>query len=324
MHLNASSLVTFILFAGSASACVASQHAENIDPENTGRDAREIKGGSLAKAYPEALLINMKQNGVTVAACSGSLIAPQVALTAGHCVYKFDGWQVVAPYATGANTSIAKAGGTLDWTNTSETVEPSMHDIGLIFLDTPIQIASYPELADSALVDGSQVVNIGRIGDGTLSDTDLYVSKPMTVSDAKDSGYPLDYMADETIESGDSGGPDMAHDTHTIVAVNSGAGGGIEVLARVDLVASWIKDQITSHGGAGTGVGGGGDAGAGGGSSGADHCSHSLCVTGAKLVPSCDPCVKAVCKKDSYCCHKKWDSQCVSELNDSCNDRCNP
>jgi hypothetical protein len=43
----------------------------------------------------------------------------------------------------------------------------------------------------------------------------------------------------------------MLAGTHMIVAVNSGAGGGTEVLARVDLLAGWIKEQVATNGGAG-------------------------------------------------------------------------
>ena len=43
---------------------------------------------------------------------------------------------------------------------------------------------------------------------------------------------------------------DSFENSHKIVAVNSGAGGG-EVLARVDLLYTWIQMKIASHGGGG-------------------------------------------------------------------------
>jgi hypothetical protein len=43
--------------------------------------------------------------------------------------------------------------------------------------------------------------------------------------------------------------------THHIVAVNSGSGGGTQVLARTDLVASWISTTIEQWEGGQTGGG---------------------------------------------------------------------
>ncbi|HLK36569.1 MAG TPA: hypothetical protein VKU41_07430, partial [Polyangiaceae bacterium] len=102
------------------------------------------------------------------------------------------------------------------------------------------------------LADNSQVVNIGRIQDGSVSTTDLFVSTPVSVMDGATAGYDFDYSAQDIIESGDSGGPDEvpASSPHLIVAVNSGGGTG-EVLARTDppAVYKWILQQIAAHGG---------------------------------------------------------------------------
>jgi len=62
--------------------------------------------------------------------------------------------------------------------------------------------------------------------------------------------------------------------THTILAVNSGAGGNTQVLARVDLLADWLTSQVASHSGtvasgSGGASGAGGAGGAAGSSSGA-------------------------------------------------------
>ena len=240
--------------------------------ENNGSHGRPIIGGSQASSYPEAVLVDMSKGGQQTAACSGSLIAPRVVLTAGHCVHGFDGWSITAPYASG-QTATATSGLTLDWNTDAETVDPNAHDIGLVFLDTEITLQSYPTLADAPVADGSQVINVGRIDNGQFSSTDLFASQPTTVNNATGSGYPFDYVAAEVIQSGDSGGPDFTPGTHTIVAVNSGAGGGTEVLARVDLVLGWIQQQIAAHGGSGnpggTGSGGSGGTGGSGGAGGA-------------------------------------------------------
>lgn len=253
--------------------------ATTSDPggrESGGKDVGAIIGGKPATAYKEAVLVDMYQGGQMAAACSGALIAPNVVLTAGHCVHGFDGWKITAPFA-GNQTAESSKGLTKDWTNDEEYVDPNMHDVGLIVLDSSITLAEYPAVANAPVAFGSNIVNIGRIDNGDFSDSALFVSDPHPVSDGANDGFPYDYSADEIIQSGDSGGPVQipGSSPHTIVAVNSGAGSGSEVLARVDLVYPWIQQVVSDaggqvnppdpNGGGGSDPGGGGsDPGAGG------------------------------------------------------------
>jgi hypothetical protein len=213
--------------------------------------AAPIVGGTTASAYPEAVLLDMYTAGASYPSsiCSAAVIAPRVVLTAGHCVEGFAKWRVKAPFA-GNQSAYASSGGTFDWAGVSgSTVDRNKHDVGLVFLDTPITLSTYPTVMSTASAEGTQIVNIGRIQDGVASNTSLFVGKSLSIQNGSKVGYPYSYYTSEIIQPGDSGGPDEIVGTHKILAVNSGAGGGTQVLARVDLVYSWIDSQVKSHGG---------------------------------------------------------------------------
>lgn len=210
--------------------------ADSTDNEENGASNDDaIVAGKTASSYKEAALID--GDGFY---CSGSIIAPRLALTAGHCADSSK-FTVTAPYANGQ-----VAHGTKVWTTykpTGESVNPKTLDVAVIILDTPITLDSYPEIASSEVADGTEVVNVGRIKDNKLSTTSLYYGKKVKVSDGTSGGFPKSYLSSEIIESGDSGGPvyEGSGSSRKIVAVNSGAGGGTQVLARVDLAISKIE-----------------------------------------------------------------------------------
>jgi hypothetical protein len=247
----------------SACALPSSGTSDEGDEKNA-----QIIGGTKATAHEEAALINMLSSaGYSTAACSGSVIAPRVVLTAGHCVDGVPRFQVIAPYtAAGKQTGTSSRWSSYDWKDVSgSSVDPDLHDVGLIFLDKPITLTKWPKVRSTPIPFGSPGVNIGRINNGSFSSTDLYVSKPIAMHDGKKSGYPFDYYSTEVIQSGDSGGPVEVPGTFEIIAVNSGAGGGTQVLARTDLLYGWIDKEVQANGGWPTDGGGSGGGGGGGG-----------------------------------------------------------
>jgi hypothetical protein len=205
----------------------------------------------VASGFPEAILLEATHSGVPVYACSASLVAPYVVLTAGHCISGFDGWHIRAPYAGGVLV-VSSTAEVYDWVAQSNNqVNPNLHDLGLVYLPSAITLSSYPSIATSPLAAGASVVNLGRIQNGVFSNTDLFVSAQAPVSFGNSVGFPFDYLSAPSIQSGDSGGPDEVPGTtpHLIVAVNSGYNSSEEMLARVDLLATWIQGKIAAHGG---------------------------------------------------------------------------
>src|SRR5262249_47533449 len=142
-----------LVAVGSLFAC-SSARGGTDDPEvteNSTPTSAPIVGGATASAYPEAALVDMYQSGSLAAYCSGPVIASEGVLTAGHCVDGFTSWKITAPFASGQRAN-SSGGTTYDWNEHGpETVNPNHHDIGLIFLATPITLSSYPTLSNGKL-----------------------------------------------------------------------------------------------------------------------------------------------------------------------------
>lgn len=252
---SALAIAAFILASG-AVACAQPEESSSSsqDREILGEKvAQPIVDGSPASAYTEAALINAP--GFI---CSGALIAPRVALTAGHCVVNATSWTVVTPYAGNRSAHASKAW--TDYSSTGNTVNPSTLDVAVIILDEPIDLSSYPQLATSASPGGTKAVNVGRIRNGQASFSGLFFGSAVTLQAGSSWGFPKSYVSEEVIESGDSGGPVYVGSgaSRAIVAVNSGGGGGLQVLARVDLAYAKIQQLIAANGGGGAAGGSGG------------------------------------------------------------------
>ena len=88
--------ISFTLAASACSLRVSQDSSDLTDARGELPEASPIVNGAPATNYPEAVLINSK-TAAGGFSCSGSMIAPRVVLTAGHCVLDVTSATVVAP-----------------------------------------------------------------------------------------------------------------------------------------------------------------------------------------------------------------------------------
>ena len=261
----------------SVGVCLACASDEDFDGGAAGVTFEPIIGGVAATQYPEAAYLNIDMSATGGYACSGALIAPRVVLTAGHCVDTHKKWEVYVGNAYRLSTSAA----VYDWNEKgTQTVNPAHHDLGLVFFSEAVTLSSFPTIVKVRLADGTAALNVGRVLNGVVQSAAYQA--PTTLNAADKVGYPFDYYSSVVIQPGDSGGPVFVKGSHTIAAVNSGAGGSSQVLARVDLVGDWISAQIAAHPVAGA-SGAGGSGGAGGASSGSGGAAGKAANGGASV-----------------------------------------
>ena len=166
-------VVTFAAFG--AVACGVNE--ESSQEETSESSSQTIKNGQPATSFTEAALIDGP--GFI---CSGAVIAPKVALTAGHCVTGASSWTVRTPY--GGNQSAHGSSAWTQYVSTGTNVNPNTSDVALIFLDTPINLAAYPPIASAEYTNGTAATNVGRIQNNVASSTQLFFGATVTLTDA--------------------------------------------------------------------------------------------------------------------------------------------
>lgn len=200
-------------------------------------------------AHPYVGLMVADVDGVPTWRCSGTLIAPTVFLTAGHCVYGATAARVWfdtdltdnAEYPYGGDTSVE--GTPIAHPNYQGLILPNTSDVGVVILDDPVDDVGFGALPQIGLAEELNsvpginamlnIVGYGRqlVKPVLIADRVRYQATPMLVelNSSISGGWSIHLSSNPGVGggtggacSGDSGGPALAStESNVVVGVGS-------------------------------------------------------------------------------------------------------
>jgi secreted trypsin-like serine protease len=197
--------------------------------------------------------------GVRIGGCSGSLVAPQWVVTAGHCFHDTKDARVGGKPPYTMSVTVGKLKDSDPGGRTAQVVDvrqSPVNDLAVVKLDRAVDDVQPLALATKKPTVGQRLHFAGW---GSLSPTVIVQSDHLkrgdfTVAKILQTTLEMSPVVTRTVENSpckdDSGAPFFTSDdnkTGTLVAiVNTGPTcpqPGREIVARVDAVAGWIKQQ---------------------------------------------------------------------------------
>jgi hypothetical protein len=181
--------------------------------------------------------------------CTGTLVAKDVVVTAGHCLQSmFDSWSVVAPNAPGRPRVKASHVAMYD----RKWADPAHPDLGMLKLSKGISLPAYAELVDvSARLEANQsTLGVAVVRTTVDPEAPLMKTDALPISSSVDMGYAHGFSVPMFSAGGDSGAGmflvEKGQMTHKLIGVvrEPEPERGIDHLTRVDAdFIQWVQAQ---------------------------------------------------------------------------------
>ena len=263
--MRRSVVTSLLLLPGLASAWIG------LTACSASPDDEAVTGQKTTQASTVSIHIQ-DNSGNDTGSCLGTVVAPRLVLTAGHCVVNGSTWTVEA-----GSRKVSAQRAVTTWKNfLSNLSHPAHTDVALLVLDEDIKLSHYPKIARTGLADGAKVSRFHRTSASAATPTSTDASVKGGASLGFRTAYVVDFPKGEYL---DTGGAIVDARTGDIHGVVSGVGGktGHLYVSRVDGLAEWINSSVSACGTAGDQLGvrtypssssGGSSSGWGGSSSG--------------------------------------------------------